>query len=76
MQIDIRKALVPNKIERIKSWDEERTDAHFLVLNGIDSHIADRYDGSWSLIKILHKGIAWTFEAHNGEIIECVRIGN
>ena len=65
MQIDIRKALVPNKIERIKFWDEEHTDAHFLVLNGIDSHIADGYDELYIrsaehavyLIKALQKAI-------------------
>ena len=41
-----------------------------------DSAEGDRYDGAWSLIKILHKGTVWTFEMHNGEIVECGMIEN
>ena len=64
MQIDIRRG-VGQKIEQIKFWDEEHTDAHYLVLNGIDSYIADGSDELYIrssehatfLIKALQKAI-------------------
>lgn len=62
------------------AWDtlrkECQTYGNVISRDNWESEEGDRYDGSWSLIKILHKGIAWTFEAHNGEIVECEMIGN
>ena len=64
MQIDIRKSN-DQAIEQIQFWDTEYADAHFLVLQGIDTYIADGADSLYIrsvehaeyLIKALQKAI-------------------
>lgn len=68
------------KLHNDGAWDvlrkECQTYGNIISRDNWDSEEGDRYDGTWSLIKILHKGIVWTFEMHNGEIVECGKIGN